>query len=135
MVRGESNARMDSLLPRTAWPGYANGFLTVRSIKRQIDGALGSHGAWLLEPYADLPRSTGLALEHAGRHRSASAALAIKHGYQVNTHAIGDRANREVLDIYERRSTRNPASGDSAGASSTRSTSTRPTFRASSSSA
>ena len=39
------------------------GFLTVRSIKRQIDGALGSHGAWLLEPYDDLPQSTGLVLE------------------------------------------------------------------------
>jgi len=101
MVRRESNARMDSLLPRYRMIGYGNNFLTVRSIKRQIDGALGSHGAWLLEPYADLPRSTGLVLERP-EDITGSAELAIKYGYQVNTHAIGDRANREVLDIYER---------------------------------
>ena len=101
MVRGESEARMDSLLDRYRMQGYAHGYLTVRSIKRQIDGALGSNGAWLLEPYADLPRSTGLALEQpASLQRIAE--LAIRHGYQLNTHAIGDRANREVLDVYER---------------------------------
>jgi predicted amidohydrolase YtcJ len=101
MVRGESYARMDSLLDRYRMQGYGNGFLTVRSIKRQIDGALGSNGAWLLEPYADLPRSTGLALEQpASLQRIAE--LAIRHGFQLNTHAIGDRANREVLDVYER---------------------------------
>ncbi len=101
MVRNESNARMDSLLDKYRMQDYANGFLTVRSIKRQIDGALGSNGAWLLEPYADLPRSTGLALEQPESVQRA-AEIAFKHGYQVNTHAIGDRANREVLDIYER---------------------------------
>jgi predicted amidohydrolase YtcJ len=101
MVRFEPEARMDSLLDRYRMQGYAHGYLTVRSIKRQIDGALGSNGAWLLEPYADLPRSTGLALEQpASLQRIAE--LAIRHGYQLNTHAIGDRANREVLDVYER---------------------------------
>jgi predicted amidohydrolase YtcJ len=63
MVRWESLARMDSLLDRYRLDGYGGGYLTVRAIKRQIDGALGSNGAWLLEPYADLPRSTGLAVE------------------------------------------------------------------------
>jgi len=63
MVRWESPARMDSLLDRYRMSGYGNGYLTVRAIKRQVDGALGSNGAWLLEPYADLPRSTGLAVE------------------------------------------------------------------------
>jgi predicted amidohydrolase YtcJ len=101
MVRGESMARMDSLLDRYRLDGYGRGFLTVRSIKRQIDGALGSNGAWLLEPYADLPRSTGLALEQPSSLQQV-AALALKHGYQLATHAIGDRANREVLDVYER---------------------------------
>jgi predicted amidohydrolase YtcJ len=54
---------MAERLPQYRMIGYGNGFLTVRSIKRQIDGALGAHGAWLLEPYEDLPRSTGLVLE------------------------------------------------------------------------
>lgn len=78
-----------------------NDFLTVRSIKRQVDGALGAHGAWLLEPYADLPDTDGLVLETL-EDIERTAELAVEHGYQVNTHAIGDRANREILDLYER---------------------------------
>ncbi len=78
-----------------------NDFLTVRSIKRQIDGALGSHGAWLLEPYEDLTNTPGLVLEPV-EDIERTAELALEHGFQVNTHAIGDRANRETLDIYER---------------------------------
>ena len=111
MVRRESNARMDSLLPRYRLQGYGNHFLTVRSIKRQIDGALGPRGAWLLEPYADLPTSSGLALESPADIEE-TARVAIKHGFQVNTHAIGDRANREVLDIYERTFKANPDKHD-----------------------
>ena len=111
MVRGESNARIDSLLDNYRLLGYGHGYLTVRSIKRQIDGALGSNGAWLLEPYADLPRSTGLALEQPESLQRA-AEIAIRHGYQVNTHAIGDRANRETLDIYERVFRANPGMSD-----------------------
>ena len=111
MVRRESNARMDSLLPQYKLIGYGNNFLTVRSIKRQIDGALGSYGAWLLEPYNDLPRSTGLTLERP-EDIAATAEIAIKYGFQVNTHAIGDRANREVLDIYERTFNANPGKTD-----------------------
>ncbi len=111
MLRRESNARLDSLLPRYKMAGYANGFLTVRSIKRQIDGALGSHGAWLLEPYADLPDKSGLTLERP-EDIAGTAAVAIKHGFQVNTHAIGDRANREVLDIYEKTFRANPDKQD-----------------------
>ena len=95
------NDRLDELLPRYRTVGYGNNFLTVRSIKRQIDGALGSHGAWLLEPYDDLPRTTGLVLEPVA-DIERTAELAIRHGYQLNTHAIGDRANREVLNLYER---------------------------------
>ena len=99
MVRA-SNDVMAERLAGARMVAEGNGHLTVRSIKRQIDGALGSHGAWLLEPYVDLPSSTGLTLEEpADIQRTAE--LAIEHGYQVNTHAIGDRANREVLDIYE----------------------------------
>lgn len=101
MVRRESNAAMDTLLPRYFMPIEGDDYLTVRSIKRQIDGALGSHGAWLLAPYVDLATSSGLELESPA-DIEGTAEVAIKHGFQVNTHAIGDRANREVLDIYER---------------------------------
>ena len=111
MVRRESNARMDSLLPRYRLIGYGNNMLTVRSIKRQIDGALGSHGAWLFEPYEDLPRSTGLVLESPD-DINGTADVAVKHGFQVNTHAIGDRANFEVLNIYERVFRANPDKKD-----------------------
>ena len=79
---------------------YANGHLTVRAIKRSIDGALGSRGAWLLEPYADKPDSTGLNTTPVEDIR-ATARLAMQHGYQLCVHAIGDRANRETLNIFE----------------------------------
>jgi len=101
MLRRESNDAMASGLPRYKMVGHANNFLTVRSIKRQIDGALGSHGAWLLAPYADLPTSAGLVLEPVA-DIEGTARLAVRHGFQLNTHAIGDRANREVLDLYRR---------------------------------
>ncbi|WP_420635174.1 amidohydrolase [Candidatus Palauibacter sp.] len=81
--------------------GYGDDRLTVRSIKQVVDGALGSHGAWLLQPYADMPSSTGLATTPPAEIERV-ARLAIAHDYQVNTHAIGDRGNREVLDLYER---------------------------------
>jgi hypothetical protein len=90
---------------------YADGFLTVRSIKRQVDGALGAHGAWLLEPYEDMPGSTGLVLEPL-EEIERTAELAIAHGFQVNTHAIGDRANREILDLYARIFARHPEAKD-----------------------
>jgi predicted amidohydrolase YtcJ len=79
---------------------YGNRHLTVRSIKRLIDGALGSRGAWLLEPYADLATSTGLNTETI-EDMTETARIAIENGFQLNTHAIGDRGNRETLNIYE----------------------------------
>ncbi|MEZ5357436.1 MAG: amidohydrolase [Candidatus Zixiibacteriota bacterium] len=87
--------------------GEGHNFLTVRAIKRVIDGALGSHGAWLLEPYDDLPSSTGLNTETI-QDMQATAQLAIENGFQLCTHAIGDRANRETLDIYEDAFTTHP---------------------------
>jgi hypothetical protein len=101
MVRRETNEVMDEKLPQYKMTNAYDGHLTVRSIKRQIDGALGAHGAWLLEPYQDLPESSGLVLEPV-EDIAATAAIAVKHGFQVNTHAIGDRGNRETLDIYEK---------------------------------
>lgn len=100
MVRRETNEDMARLLPDYRVIGAGDHFLTVRSIKRQVDGALGAHGAWLLEPYHDLPTSTGLVLEDLDDIRQ-TALLAIRHGFQLSTHAIGDRANREILDLYQ----------------------------------
>ena len=100
MVRGHSNEEMDARLADYYMPSEGDDYLAVRSIKRQIDGALGSHGAWLLEPYEDMISSFGLVLEPV-EDITGTAHVALKHGYQVNTHAIGDRANREVLDLYE----------------------------------
>ena len=114
---------------------YGDGHLTVRAIKRQIDGALGSRGAWLLEPYS---RQAG---QHRAEHDNGrgpireTARLAIANDYQLCVHAIGDRANRETLNIFEQAFKANPTRRISAGASSTRSTSAQPTSRASASSA
>ncbi|MBX9601884.1 MAG: amidohydrolase [Bryobacteraceae bacterium] len=75
--------------------------VTVRGIKHSIDGALGPRGAWLLAPYEDLKTSTGLNTTPLETIRE-SARLAMQHGYQLCVHAIGDRANRETLDIMEK---------------------------------
>ena len=100
MLRG-SSVSLEGRLDDYRMVGYADDRLTVRSIKQVVDGALGSHGAWLLQPYADMPSSTGLATT-TPEEIERVARLAIERGYQVNTHAIGDRGNREVLDLYER---------------------------------
>ena len=101
MVRGEDNAALAERLASYRMTAQGNDFLTVRAIKQMIDGALGAHGAWLLAPYADLPSSAGLVLEPVEQIEEA-ARIALQHGFQVCTHAIGDRANREVLNLYER---------------------------------
>jgi hypothetical protein len=101
MVRYQTPEEMDEHLDEYKMLPEGNDFLTVRSIKHQIDGALGSHGAWLLEPYTDLPTTSGLVLDPVDEIER-TADIAIRHGFQLNTHAIGDRANRETLDIYQR---------------------------------
>ena len=91
--------------------GYGNNHLTVRAIKRSIDGALGSRGAWLLEPYSDSPESTGLNTT-TPESISNTAAWAIANDFQLCVHAIGDRANRETLDIFQRVFEANPDKTD-----------------------
>ncbi|HYE48393.1 MAG TPA: amidohydrolase [Azospirillaceae bacterium] len=77
----------------------ADGMVVTRSVKLYVDGALGSRGAALLEPYAD---AGGRGLLLAGREELMPfLEQALRRGIQVNTHAIGDRANRLVLDWYE----------------------------------
>ena len=99
MVR-ESNEVLAERLGDLRTVGLGNGFLTVRAIKRSIDGALGTHGAWLLEPYEDLPSSRGLSTTSPNVLRE-TARLAAEHDYQLCVHAIGDRGNRETLDLFE----------------------------------
>jgi predicted amidohydrolase YtcJ len=99
MVRVGDSAPLEGLA-RARVVGYGGDRLTVRAIKAQIDGALGSRGAWLLEPYADKPDSSGLNTTAIDSIRAMSQA-AVAHDYQMAVHAIGDRANREVLQIYD----------------------------------
>ena len=80
--------------------GYGNHHLTVRAIKLYADGALGSRGAALIDPYADDPGNRGLTVT-GENELEASVAEAMTHGFQVCTHAIGDRANNIVLNVYE----------------------------------
>ncbi len=86
---------MRSTPPRT-------GRLSVRAIKLFMDGSLGSSTAWMLAPYAP----AGLRPEGIGRLTAEDVVkigrVAIETGWQLCTHAIGDRANRELLDAYER---------------------------------
>jgi predicted amidohydrolase YtcJ len=79
---------------------YGNKHLTVRAIKRLADGALGSRTAWLLQPYADLATSTGLNTYKIDDLKE-TARLAFENDMQLCTHAIGDRANQETLNVYE----------------------------------
>jgi predicted amidohydrolase YtcJ/DNA-binding transcriptional ArsR family regulator len=76
------------------------GHIWVRAIKLYADGALGSRGAALLSPYSDDPGNSGL-LVSTEAHLQAVATASLRHGFQVGTHAIGDRGNRNVLDAYE----------------------------------
>jgi predicted amidohydrolase YtcJ len=75
-------------------------FLTVRSVKMIADGALGSRGAAMLEPYSDDPKNSGL-LILSPEFIETTARDALAAGFQVNTHAIGDRTNRVVLEAYD----------------------------------
>ena len=98
-VIGESNADLARRLPDYWQLAEGPGLLTVRSVKRHLDGALGTHGAWLLRPYADRPDAAGLP-QMTMADLAETAALAYRYGFQLHTHAIGDRANRETLDLY-----------------------------------
>jgi predicted amidohydrolase YtcJ len=80
--------------------GYGSNKLWVRSVKLYVDGALGSRGAALLEPYSDDPANRGLTVtDEASLRKTVDEALA--NGFQVCTHAIGDRANNIILNVYE----------------------------------
>ncbi|MFI5174544.1 MAG: amidohydrolase [Terriglobia bacterium] len=98
---------LDSYLKAGPLIGYGENRLTVRSIKMIADGALGSRGAALLEPYSDDPKNSGWMVTPQ-ETLYAWAKKATDGGFQVNTHAIGDRANRAWLDVVTRLEEANP---------------------------
>ena len=102
MISGgrEESGVLDSWFKRGPQSGLYGGMLWVRSIKLYADVALGSRGAALLDPYSDDPHNNGL-LVSPPAYIQEIATKALQHGFQVNTHAIGDRGNRMTLDAYE----------------------------------
>src|SRR5207244_3840864 len=107
MMLREDAAKLAADMPKYRVVNYGDKRFTVRAIKRAIDGALGSRGAWMLEPYADLPSTSGLNTDSLGDLKMI-AELAIANDYQMAIHAIGDRGNREVLNVYEETFKRHP---------------------------
>lgn len=97
---GDDSAAVAHYLARGPQSGLYDNHLWIRAIKLYADGALGSRGAALLEPYNDDPNNKGL-LVSAPAHIQEVAVRALAAGFQVNTHAIGDRGNRVVLDAYD----------------------------------
>lgn len=91
---------LDRLIAAGPKSALYDGTLWVRSIKLYADGAMGSRGAALLDPYSDDAKNSGLLVSDP-KFIEAIAVKALKAGFQVNTHAIGDRGNRVTLDAYE----------------------------------
>lgn len=112
MALEEEAVDMKDRLAEYRMIGYGNNYLTVRTIgEKVLDGALGTHGGWLLEPYSDLPRSSGLNVVPI-EEIEASAKLAMEFDYQLAIQGIGDRAYRELLNIYEQEFARHPEKTD-----------------------
>lgn len=96
-----SHEEMKDSISKAKIIGAGDGFYTCNAVKTEVDGALGSYGAWLLEEYSDSPGFIGqntTSIEEMDR----IVALAKKNKMQVCVHAIGDRANREVLNVFEK---------------------------------
>jgi predicted amidohydrolase YtcJ len=104
---GSPSATRNQYLQRGPQSALYGGHLWIRSIKLYADGALGSRGAALLQPYSDEPGNSGL-LVSTPEHIRAMADMALRRGFQVNVHAIGDRGNRIVLDAFEAALQKNP---------------------------
>lgn len=110
MVR-DSNENLRAKLAQYKAVGLNDNHLTIAAIKVTADGALGSRGAWMLEPYTDSPSSTGLPTTPI-ESIAETAKIAMETGVQLCIHCIGDRANREVLDVYEAAFKANPEKTD-----------------------
>ena len=97
---GDTGADFDQLSQKGPLKTYAGDMYALRAVKLYADGALGSRGAALIEPYSDEPKSHGLLFRKNG-DIYAMMDKAMKKGYQVNVHAIGDAGNRQILDGYQ----------------------------------
>jgi predicted amidohydrolase YtcJ len=96
---GGTGPDFDQLAKNGPLNSYGKDMYALRSVKLYADGALGSRGAALLAPYSDDPHSHGL-LFHTNKEIDAMIAKAIRKGYQVNVHAIGDAGNKQILDTF-----------------------------------
>jgi predicted amidohydrolase YtcJ len=96
----DDKAALDHYFAKGPQSALYDGQLWVRAVKLYADGAMGSRGAALLEPYSDDPNNSGL-LKSTQEHIRDVAERGLKAGFQINSHAIGDRGNRVVLDAYE----------------------------------
>ena len=99
MIRGTGDT-FDKLSENGPIESYTNDLLALRSVKISADGALGSRGAAMIEDYSDDPGNTGL-LFYDQEELNSMMVKGISNGYQMNIHAIGDAANRQVLDAFE----------------------------------
>jgi predicted amidohydrolase YtcJ len=106
MVDDEKPDFVERWLKRGAYASDDH-LLTVKAIKTYADGALGSRGAYLLEPYADDPGNRGLMIHNPDYYENL-ARRALEAGFQLCTHAIGDGGNRVMLDAYEKALAVNP---------------------------
>ena len=97
---GDDKTALDHYFAKGPQSAMYDGQLWVRAVKLYADGAMGSRGAALLEPYSDDPNNSGL-LKSTQEHIREVAERGLKAGFQINSHAIGDRGNRVVLDAYE----------------------------------
>ena len=108
-INGEPVSALASQLAAHKLVGYADDHLTVRGIGEITgDGALGTRSAWFLQPYRDAPAITGKNVTPMDTIRQM-AEIAAKDGFQVSVHAIGDRANHETLDLFQRIFAADPA--------------------------
>ena len=112
MLRNSNKDMSNGALDSYPWIGLGHDHFTVRAVKAMVDGALGSYGAWLLAPYSDRQD------KFYGQNTTPideiveTGTLCMKHGLQLCVHAIGDRANREVLNIMQTQFNEHPDKKD-----------------------
>ncbi|MFA6467919.1 MAG: amidohydrolase [Bacteroidota bacterium] len=110
---GGNGALLNRMFAEGPFIDHVNKSLTVRSVKIYLDGAMGSRGAALIEPYSDETNNRGLITFPPDSIRVITE-QALENGFQVGIHAIGDRANKIALDAFEKASQKNPLKARSA---------------------
>jgi predicted amidohydrolase YtcJ len=98
---GGTGEEFDQLAKNGPLHNYGDSMYALRAVKLYSDGALGSRGAALIKPYSDEPHSHGLLFFKTGQ-MDQMMTKAMRKGYQVNVHAIGDAGNKQILDIYQK---------------------------------